>query len=183
MKLWADADSICAVPTLCWKHAGAPMHSKIGEKPEFLVEIKPTRMASRASGGGCKSDDPTDRSISGIPSLAADALARSITRKAPASGVLKERVFIMALPGTGEWRVQLEWVNSLAAANKCVQSEAQTGGIPCETVKPWESSAYSQHAGNVGCKKPTGSREPPTRGDSCSRGRHNCMCTVPITFC
>lgn len=52
------------------------------------IRILGTWIASKASAGGWRSLLPTDRSMRDRPLLAAAALALSITRKAPGSGVL-----------------------------------------------------------------------------------------------
>lgn len=54
-------------------------------------------MASRASRGGARSLLPTDKSMSCSPLAFAAAFARSMTRKAPGSGVRCDLVFMFGL--------------------------------------------------------------------------------------
>lgn len=54
-------------------------------------------MASRASRGGAKSLLPTDKSMSCSPLAFAAVFARSMTRKAPGSGVRCDLVFMFGL--------------------------------------------------------------------------------------
>jgi hypothetical protein len=82
------------VHEVLWLPADASGGAPFGRK-----DLLGTLIASRASAGGCKSLLPTDRSMRDRPLLAAAALALSMTRKAPASGVLCDLVFMLNCVG------------------------------------------------------------------------------------